>query len=87
MSWWAAIDRASGDHQFVCCPGHPTVHGHDGGTHRFVALDREPGEHDRFDGRRLHPDEAAAAAARITPADRLAQAIDDRLRHHGLLKD
>ena len=84
--WWAVIDCATGAHQFVTCAD-PAFAGHDARTHRFVGLDREPGEHDRFDGRRLQHDEASAAAARLTPEDRFAAAIDARLRHHGLLKD
>jgi hypothetical protein len=63
MKHWAIIDRKTGEHQFVATEDdqHPTKCGHRRSGNRFVELEREPEEHDRFEGDRLVRCEATRA--------------------------
>jgi hypothetical protein len=97
MDHWAAINRKTGEHHFVIvnAGSHPSREGCDPKTFRFVRLDREPTECDKFDGKKLHG--CAETVARIERNARLnsmsrselidfiTELFDDRLRQHGLI--
>ncbi|NML04263.1 hypothetical protein [Sphingomonas sp. G-3-2-10] len=65
MEHWAVTDKQTGERAFVMVDAgsHPSNHGYDAATHRFVRLDREPTQCDKFDGKKLR--RCAETAARI----------------------
>lgn len=85
MDHYAVICRATGEHHFVITEKgkKPSAHGVCGKSTRFVKLDREPGEADKFDGKKLvRCDETAALIAyeaRLNTMSR-AEFMDEVLR-------